>query len=220
MTGEHFQTTQWSLVMAAGQGTTEPSRQALADLCARYWLPLYTFARRRGAGVHDAQDLTQAFFTRLLEKNILAAARPERGRFRSFLLTAFQNFMVNEWKKQTAQKRGGSQAPLPMDFVAAESRYQLDPVDHLTPEKMFDRTWTLTVLEQVLLRLRGEQAALGNERQFELLKPFLTASADEDRYDSIAMQLQMSPGAARGRASAAKALPGATASRNLANRAQ
>src|SRR6187549_3167841 len=129
-----FATTRWSLVAAAQDAAAPESRQALADLCSAYWYPVYAYVRRRGHDHHAAQDLTQGFFARLLEKNDLAAADETRGRFRSFLLTACQHFLANEHDRGTAQKRGGGQAHVPLDFADADGRYTREPADQTTPE--------------------------------------------------------------------------------------
>src|SRR5262249_18690888 len=129
-----FASTHWSVVLAAGKRALPDSDRALAALCQAYWRPVYVFVRRRVANVHEAQDLTQAFFAQLLEKNLVAVAQPERGRFRSFLLTSVQNFLNNEWDKQKAKKRGGGQTPLSFDFSQEDSRPSLEPIDALTPE--------------------------------------------------------------------------------------
>src|SRR5437660_756639 len=130
----HFATTRWSLVAAAGQDRSPQSREALATLCQVYWYPLYAYARRHLPSAHDAQDLTQAFFAELLEKDYLQAADPERGKFRSFLLTAFKRFLARERERDHAQKRGGGRHIVPLDFQTGERRYHLEPADHATPE--------------------------------------------------------------------------------------
>jgi RNA polymerase sigma factor (sigma-70 family) len=171
-----FATTHWSVVVSAGHRSSPESDQALADLCQRYWFPLYAYIRRRVANAEDARDLTQEFFARLLEKNLLAAAQPARGRFRSFLLTCCQNFLANAWDRAAAQKRGGGNAPLPLDFSDGESRYRVEPVDRWTPERLFERQWTITLLGRVLDRLRGEHIEAGKIATFEQLSPFLAGT--------------------------------------------
>src|ERR1700729_3799050 len=136
-----FATTRWSLVLAAGQRNSSQSSAALATLCENYWYPLYAYVRRRGRQADEAQDFTQAFFVRLLEKNDLAAADPGRGRFRSFLLTSLKHFLANEWDRNRAQKRGGSRSVLSIDFGTAEERYRAEPAHDLTPERIFERRW-------------------------------------------------------------------------------
>lgn len=190
-----FATTHWSIVLRGGARGSRGADEALAALCQTYWLPLYSFARRTMPNVHEAQDLTQAFFAKLLEKNAFAAASPERGRFRSFLLTAFQNFLTNEWHKGQAQKRGGGATPLSLDWAAGESRLHLEPVHELTPERLYERQWALTLLEHVVTRLAAEFAAAGKDRQFELLKESLTG--DRLDYATLAEELQLTADATR-----------------------
>ena len=149
-----FATTQWSLVLRAAQPNDPAARTAMEALCRRYWFPLYAFARRRVAEVHEAQDLTQEFFLRLLEKNSLTTASPERGRFRSFLLTSLKNFLANEWDRAIAQKRGGGRERLSLDWDVGESRLSLEPAHSDTPEREFERQWALTLLDVVIQRLQ------------------------------------------------------------------
>lgn len=190
-----FATTHWSIVLRGGARGTRDADEALAALCQTYWLPLYSFARRKTPDTHEAQDLTQAFFVKLLEKNAFAAASPERGRFRSFLLTSLQNFLANEWKKGQTQKRGGGAMPISLDWAAGESRLHLEPAHELTPERLYERQWALTLLDQVVNRLAAEFASSGKERQFALLKESLTG--DRIDYSSIAAELGMTPDATR-----------------------
>ncbi|MBC7818434.1 MAG: sigma-70 family RNA polymerase sigma factor [Planctomycetaceae bacterium] len=192
-----FATTQWSIVLRAAQPNDSAARSALEMLCRRYWFPLYAFARRRVATLPEAQDLTQEFFLRLLEKNSLAAASPERGRFRSFLLTSLKNFLANEWDRATAQKRGGGRERLSLDWETGESRLSLEPTHTDTPEREFERQWALTLLEVVVQRLQGEFATADKSRQFELLKETLTGSRAMLDYAVIAVELQMTDEAAR-----------------------
>jgi DNA-directed RNA polymerase specialized sigma24 family protein len=133
--------------------------------------------RRKGHDAQEAQDLTQAFFARLLEKNYLARAHPEKGRFRSFLLSGLSHFLVNEWDRARAEKRGGGQAPISLDADTAETQYRLDLATETTPEKIYEKRWAMALLEQALARLGEEQEAEGKARQFEALKPFLSAEA-------------------------------------------
>ena len=192
-----FATTQWSLVLRAAQPDDSAARSALDALCRRYWFPLYAFARRRVAEVHEAQDLTQEFFLRLLEKNSLAAASPERGRFRSFLLTSLKNFLANEWDRANAQKRGGGRERLSLDWEVGESRLSLEPAHTDTPEREFERQWALTLLDNVVRRLQDEFALAGKSRQFELLKETLTGGRASVDYAVLASELSMSEEAAR-----------------------
>lgn len=191
----HFSTTQWSLVLAAGQKSLPEAREALATLCRAYWYPLYAFARRLGHQPDDAQDLTQAFFARLLEKDYLGAVDRERGRFRSFLLAAFQHFLSKERDRARAQKRGGGKNLLPLDFEAGENRYLREPAHELTAEKIYEQRWAVALLDQVLARLRQEFVASRNERLFDHLKGFL--AGEHTSYRQVAEQLAMSEGAVK-----------------------
>jgi RNA polymerase sigma-70 factor (ECF subfamily) len=172
-----FATTSWTLVANAGRRGTAESRAALEELCRAYWFPLYAFLRRQGRSAEESQDLTQAFFARLLEKNALASADRERGRFRSFLLKSLQNFATNEWHKEQAARRGGGIRTLSLDFAAGESRCRLEAVDPLTPERHFERQWATTLLARVLERLESDCRAAGRGEQFAALKGFLAGSA-------------------------------------------
>lgn len=192
-----FATTRWSVVLAAGHGDTALARTALADLCRNYWYPLYAYARRRGSAPHDAQDLTQEFFARLLAGNWLAQADRERGRFRTFLLSAMQHFMANEWKKARAQKRGGAQPVISLDDTTAETRYQLEPAEKSTPESIFERGWALSLLNDVLARLEQEYDRDGKQEWLAALRPALTADRDAINYAAMAAKLGVSETAAR-----------------------
>lgn len=189
-----FSTTQWSVVQAAGGEKGEESKKALAHLCQRYWPPLYAFACRQTNDVHDAQDLTQGFFERLLEKNYIAQADAERGRFRQFLLAAFKHYMLNEWAKRQAEKRGGSRPPISMDF---NSMGPFLASDDLTADQLFERQWTLTLLEQVMQRLEGEYAANDKQQQFQLLKRHIVPSERSARYAETAEKLGVTEAATR-----------------------
>src|SRR4051812_27186607 len=158
-----FATTRWSIVLAAGQQPSSGSQEALATLCRMYWYPLYAFVRRLGHQPADAQDLTQAFFTCLLEQEYLQAANKERGRFRSFLLACFRHFLSKRRDRARAQKRGGGRSLLPLDFVVGEHQYTLEPAHELTAERLYERRWALTVLDEVLTRLREEFVSAGKE---------------------------------------------------------
>ncbi len=192
-----FATTHWSVVAAAGRNDTARARDALARLCQTYWHPLYAYVRRVGNSPHDAQDLTQEFFARLLAKNYLADADESRGRFRSFLLASLKHFLANEWEKARAQKRGGGQIPISIDLNTAETSCHFEPADNITAEKIYERRWALTLLDQVLRRLRKEYVASGREDLFERLKPTLTEASRGVRYAEIANQLGTSEGAVK-----------------------
>lgn len=187
-----FASTQWSLVLRAGHRVDRQAELALATLCQRYWFPLYAYVRRRVADVHRAQDLTQDFFARLLDKNVLASASPERGRFRSFLLTSLKNFLANEWDREGARKRGGDLQCLSLDWDSGESRLPAEPTHSQTPEREFERQWALSLLEIVVQRLRTEFDASGKTRHFELLKQTLTGDRGAIDYLAIGAELQMS----------------------------
>jgi RNA polymerase sigma-70 factor (ECF subfamily) len=190
-----FASTHWSIVLAAGHRSSPGSRGALATLCTSYWFPLYAYARRRTRDLHEAQDLTQEFFAALLEKDYLAAVRPERGRFRAFLLTAFKHFMANEWEKAHAQKRGGGVVPIPLDFVAGESRFIREPADGLTPERLFERQWVLSLLDRVLQHLRDEFARAGKLDEFDRLKVFITPQTSAVSHSDVARDLAITENA-------------------------
>jgi RNA polymerase sigma-70 factor (ECF subfamily) len=189
-----FATTRWSLIAAAQDGAAPAARQALADLCAAYWFPVYAYVRRRGHDHHAAQDLTQAFFARLLEKNDLAAADRTRGRFRAFLLAACQHFLANCHDHDTAKKRGGGRLPVSLDFGDAEARYAHEPAHADTPERLFDRRWALELLDRALAELRTEYEESGRAKLFAALKECLTGGA-EVGYAELAGQLGMTEGA-------------------------
>lgn len=192
-----FATTRWSIVLAAGQSVSPESRRALESLCESYWYPVYAFARRQMPRVEDAQDLTQGFFAHLLDKDAIAKVNPDRGRFRAFLLTAFKNFFANEWHKVHAEKRGGGQRMLSLDFDSGESRFQIEPAHELTPEKLFERRWVLTLLDQVLDSLRSELADEGSALQFEKLKPAIVGQMTGADYELAGASLGMTAAAAK-----------------------
>ncbi len=190
-----FVTTRWSVVLTAQGQPSARADLALETLCRAYWYPLYAYVRRSGRGPHDAQDLTQEFFARLLAREWLQAVVRERGQFRTFLLVALKRFLANEWHRAIAQKRGGGAALLTLDTVDAEQRYAREPV--LTPDQVFDRRWAMTLLEQTLERLCAEFTAAGKDREFEAYKDWLTAARGEIPYAKLAAQLDTSEGAAR-----------------------
>jgi RNA polymerase sigma-70 factor (ECF subfamily) len=169
-----FATTHWSIVLAAGQADSPHAAAALERLCRTYWPPLYAFIRRRGHGPEEAQDLTQEFFARFLKRNDLAATSPDKGRFRSFLLTVLKHFLANEWHREQCQKRGGGQVGIPLDAEPVEARYQIELVDTATPESAFERHWAFTVLDQTMNRLRQEYTNSGKADLFDLLKEALS----------------------------------------------
>ena len=192
-----FVTTHWSVVLSAGRSDTTRAQAALARLCQAYWYPLYAYVRRRGYAAHDAQDLTQEFFARLLEQNWLAQADWERGRFRTFLLAALSHFLANEWDKARALKRGGAVQIVPLQLDSAETRYGQEPADPLTPEQCFERRWALALLEEVLNRLREEHAAASTREMFDALKPCLVGDRQAQPYAELAATLGMTEGAVK-----------------------
>jgi RNA polymerase sigma-70 factor (ECF subfamily) len=203
--GDRFATTHWSMVVSAAghRGQSGPARpleaaRALATLCENYWFPLYAFVRRAGYPADDAQDLTQEFFLRLLNQNYLAAADPERGRFRSFLLGAMKHFLAHQRRHQATQKRGGGQPTISLDFQSGEQRYRLiEPADQLTPERLYEKRWALALLDLVLGRLREDFQAAGKLPLFEALKPFLAGETPKPAYAELGEKLGMSEGAVK-----------------------
>lgn len=183
-------------MLAAGRAETDSSANALETLCQTYWYPLYAYVRRRVNGVHEAQDLTQAFFEKLLEKQTIADADPDRGRFRAFLLTACKRFLANEWHKDHAAKRGSGKKVLSLDFDAAATRYVIEAEDSLTPEVLYEQQWAVALLDSVLDQLRQEFADRRKSHQFEALKPFLTGAGAKS-YEETAIGLDMKEGAVK-----------------------
>lgn len=195
--GSAFCTTQWTMVLAAGRDDPQRAAAALEELCRKYWYPLYAFLRRRGSSPHEAEDLAQGFFAFLLQHEALKKAAREKGKFRTFLLTALTNFLHNEWDKARTQKRGGGRRLMSLDQMAAEERYKHEPVDSLSPEKLFERRWALTLLEQALQRLREEYFNLGKGDLFKTLEPGLTGEVAPKLHAGWATTLGMSEGAVR-----------------------
>jgi RNA polymerase sigma-70 factor (ECF subfamily) len=193
--GRAFHTTRWSVITAA-QGDTTSAAAAVGDLCQCYWFPLYAFVRRRGHAVHDAQDLTQAFFARFLEHRGFAAVDRANGRFRSFLLASLKHFLANEYDRQQAAKRGGGCTFVPLNDPNAEARYHAHAAEQLTAERLFDREWALALLDRALARLAAEMAAEGKGTQFEALKFCLTGAASAP-YAEVAASLGLSEGAVK-----------------------
>jgi len=192
-----FVTTHWSVVVKAGQSDTPRAHQALSHLCETYWYPLYTYVRKRGYSPEDAQDLTQEFFARLLERNWVSEADQERGRFRSFLLSAMNHFLSDEWDKARAQKRGGGRKNIPLQLDTAETRYGVEPADPITPEQSFERRWALTLLEQVLNRLQRDYEQEGKAQLFAELRFAISADQAAIPYAELAARLGMSEAAIR-----------------------
>jgi RNA polymerase sigma-70 factor (ECF subfamily) len=191
-----FVTTHWSVVLTAGKTDTTRAQDALAKLCRVYWRPLYAYVRRRGYAAHDAEDLTQEFFARLLERKDVATVSPERGKFRSYLLGAMNHFLSDEWDKARAQKRGGGKL-IHLDTAIAEAMHAEISDDTLSPEKLFDQRWAITVLEEVHQRLRQEHEREGKAAQFEALRFSLMGERSAAPYAELATQLGMSEGAVK-----------------------
>lgn len=187
-----FATTRWSLVLAAGDA--DSGREALEQLCRAYWFPLYAYIRRRGHDADAAQDLTQGFFARLLERNDLAGLTRDGGKFRSFLLTALNHFLANEHERATAQKRGGGLASLSLDDDSAEDRYLREPSHTESPDRLFERQWALALMENALRRLAEEQTAGGKEATFDAVRPFLSREPEAGEYAALASRLNVAPG--------------------------
>lgn len=190
-----FALTHWSVVLRAGQSESTHALAALEQLCTTYWPPIYSFIRRQGHNPSDAQDLTQEFFARLLQKNYLGAVDRSKGRFRSFLLASVKHFLANEWDKARAQKRGGGQVLLSIDTANAETSYAVEPVEHLTPDKLYERRWALTLLQRVMSRLRAEFSQNDKTELFEQLKGTLTGEGRGLGYAALAERLGSTEGA-------------------------
>jgi RNA polymerase sigma factor (sigma-70 family) len=189
-----FATTHWSVVLAAANEATPGAGAALERLCCTYWYPLYAYVRRQGYRPADAQDLTQGFFAQLLAHNSLANVAPNKGRFRSFLLAAMRHFLSDQRERAQTVKRGGGAEILSLDAQAAEERYRLEPVDRLDAEKIYERRWAMTIVEQALAQLRKEAAAAGNTELFERLRRFV-AGESESTWGETAAELGLSEGA-------------------------
>lgn len=192
-----FPTTQWSRVISAGDPDAPLAKESLAELCNAYWYPLYAYIRRRGHDPEQAKDLTQDFFARALEKNLLAEADPARGRFRSFLCTVCAHFLANRRDWERAQKRGGGQAVFSIDATLAEGQYARELADGLTPERIFDRSWAITLLGRVLAQLGREYDEAGKSETFEALRGILTGDAEGESYAAVAARLGANEGAMR-----------------------
>ena len=192
-----FATTHWSVVLSAGRLDTLGAGRALEKLCQTYWYPLYSYVRRRGYAPHDAEDLTQEFFARFLAHDWVANADREKGRFRTFLLSAMNHFLANEWDKARAQKRGGGARPLPLEVETAETRYVREPADRVTPEQHFERRWALTLLETVTSRLGAEFEQAGKAELFAALSPCLVGDRTAQPYEELAKKLALSEGAVK-----------------------
>jgi len=193
-----FVTTRWSVVLSAKDRTSPDSAQALEKLCRTYWYPLYAFARGAGHAPADAQDLTQEFFARFLAKDYLKVVAPEKGRFRTFLRLAFKRFLIHEWARLRAQKRGGGGAEAAFDAMSAEQRFQAENRSEVAPpDRLYDQRWAVALLREAVARIEGDYRASGREAEWCCLKPHLTAERGAIPYPEIALALGTTEGAAR-----------------------
>ena len=192
-----FDTTHWSVVLQAGANDSPQAAEALASLIRAYWYPLYAYVRRQGHSTEDAQDLTQEFFARLLERNYLRLANRNRGRFRTFLLTSLKHFLINEWKRANREKRGSGQKILSLDEEMAESRYTAEPVVDQPPDALYDRGWAAVLLDRALVALRTELAQCGKLDLFVRLKVFVWGEKNSLTYAAMAAQLGMTESAVK-----------------------
>jgi RNA polymerase sigma-70 factor (ECF subfamily) len=195
--GDIFATTHWTVVLAAGHSRSPQAARAMEELCRTYWFPLYAYVRRRGHSKEDAEDLTQAFFARLLEKNFLADLDSDRGKFRAFLLAALKHFLANERDKARTLKRGGGSVHLSLDWQTADTKFQVAATNEPSPDKAFDREWAVALLARVIERLQGECTTDGKAKLFDQLKTFLTAGKAESAQRDVANALGMEEGAVR-----------------------
>lgn len=195
--GDIFATTHWTVVLAAGRQSSPEADHALEELCGTYWFPLYAYVRRRGHTKEDAEDLTQAFFARFLEKNYLEGLGAERGRFRAYLLASLKHFLANEWDKAQRQKRGGGAKHLSLDWQTADTQFQIAAPGDDRPERTYDREWAVALLGKVIGRLQTECQAEGRSRLFAELKGFLTAGKGALSHAAAAKALGLDEGAVR-----------------------
>ena len=184
-----FGTTRWTVVLTAGDPKHPGAATALDHLCRTYWYPIYAYVRRKGSSAAEAEDLTQEFFSRLLGRGFPAGVRREGGKFRSYLLRAVDHFLINEWHRKHAVKRGGGTTTFSLDSVSADARYRLEPADGATPETLYDQRWAATVLEIVRARLGEEYAGQGRADLFTALVPCLTRSDDVLPYGELMTRL-------------------------------
>lgn len=192
----HFVTTHWSVVVTAGQAQTDEAFHALEQLCRAYWYPLFAYVRRRGYSEEEAKDLTQAFFAQVIDRKYLADARPERGRFRTFLLTSLHHFLANDWHRSQTQRRGGGLEFVSLDYAHDQEQRGIDPGHELTPERLYEQRWAEAVLGRVLERLRGEFDG-ANVRRFDVLKRFLVEDKGASSYAAAAGELRMTEAAVK-----------------------
>lgn len=192
-----FTTTHWSVVLAAGGVPSPQADSALEQLCRTYWYPLYAYVRSSGHSAADAEDLTQEFFARLLAKHYLSAVRPERGKFRWFLLLAAKRFLLNEHERTTAAKRGGTSPHIPFDGEKAEQRYRLDAADTNSPDRLFDRAWATNLIETTYRRLEEEYVLEGKPALFKRVRVFLSGDKAELTYAKVGADLRLTEGAVK-----------------------
>jgi RNA polymerase sigma factor (sigma-70 family) len=193
----NFMTTRWTRVHKACQDDSPSGMEALSGLCQDYWYPLYAFARRQGHSREDSQDLTQGFFARLFEKDYLKRADAVRGRFRTFLLSSFTHFLINDWEKNKAEIRGGRCAHVSWDELAAEERYGQEPFHDLSPEKLYDQRWALILIEKAMAALRREHELAGEQAIFEALQGYLTGPQGLESYQEVAARLNLTEDAVK-----------------------
>jgi RNA polymerase sigma factor (sigma-70 family) len=191
-----FTTTHWSVVLQA-QGQSPAAQEALEKLCRTYWRPVYSFVRREGVRTEEAEDLTQSFFALLLERRNFDAVRKEKGRLRSYLLTSLKHFLISEHRRSVTMKRGKGQQPVPLEELAVIGRAAIEPADHLSADRIYERRWALTLMEQVLRRLRDEYVMAGNAELFDLLKQLLPDEPGAPSRAEIALQLGLTDNALR-----------------------
>jgi RNA polymerase sigma factor (sigma-70 family) len=192
-----FATTLWSVVLDARDRDLDKAAAALHQLCGIYWYPIYAYIRRRGSNFHEAEDLTQGFFEHLLEGELLKNVKQDKRKFRSFLLTALNHFLSNEWDKRRSLKRGGQRLIISLDEVTAEGLFGSEPAGDLTPEKLFDREWASMLIEKVFAQLREEYKSPHNERLLARFEPFLTQEVTPGVYAQLSTELGMNQGAAK-----------------------
>ena len=192
-----FATTHWSVVLAAGKSSSAQHKQALSTLCQTYWFPLYAYLRRGGYNAHESADYTQGFFAKMLEKHYLKQVKPMPGKFRSFLLASLKHFVANERARARAKNRGGGRTALSFDFENAENQYALEPADDLSPDKVFEKSWALTVLERTMDRLESELAGKNRQKLFDHLRIYVGAEASSVPYSKAAAELGMTEGSVR-----------------------
>lgn len=189
-----FTTTRWSVILTALGDDFEQAERALAELCRVYWYPLYAYARRQGANEHDAQDLTQSFFESIIRRNDLNKGSPDKGRFRAWPLNCMKHFLLNEWKKAKRIRRGGEYHFVSLNADEAEDRYRKEPADNMSADRIYERRWALTVIENALDRLESEYAANGRESLYALIKGALTGGEEKTKYATTGEQAGLSEG--------------------------